>query len=91
LISSSFSQYYFEPQSLHETLPSTTLSTGISQNTSQYYFVQQSLHKTLGVISVSHASLFVGLVLAWAASLPAQYVNLIAAFSLETFTRITIR
>ena len=55
------SQYYFVLQSLHKTLPSTTLyykactkhfpvllcTTKLAHFTSQYYFVLQSLHKTL--------------------------------------------
>ena len=54
-------QYYFVLQSLHKTLPSTTLyykactkhfpvllcTTKLAQSTSRYYFVLQSLHKAL--------------------------------------------
>ena len=51
---------------------------------------RQVRHWTSPVISVSHVSLFVGLVLAWATGPPATYVKLITVSNLETLTRMTI-
>ena len=47
-------------------------------------------HWTSPVISVSHASLFVGLVLAWTTSSPGKHVKLTTDFNLQTLTRMTI-